>query len=162
MCRFDRRRRGHSMEFRGNNYFEYCVSVAKEFQSRMNRMRVFVRHNLASGTANEIILRDFLAKHASGDFSVTQGFICDPSYPNAVSRQCDILIHRKNYYPLVYSDAEIDIVWPQSVDMVIEVKTSLGKKDLALAIENIASAMRLNSRVKASCLLSSPPRLKQC
>jgi hypothetical protein len=67
------------MESRADKFFEYCVSVAKEFQSRMNRMRVFVRHNLSSGTANEILLRDFLAKHASGNFSVSQGFICDPS-----------------------------------------------------------------------------------
>src|SRR5260370_40341423 len=117
----------------GDNLFEYWVSVGKEVESRMNRMRVFVRHNLASGTANEIILRDFLAKHASGNFNGSQGFICDPSYENAVSRQCDILVYYKNSYPLVYSDASIDVVWPESALMVIEVKTSLGRKDTAAA-----------------------------
>lgn len=133
---------------RGDNLFEYCVSVAKEFQSRMNRMRVFVKHNLTSGTANEVILRDFLARHASGNFEVSQGFICDPTYEDAISRQCDILVYYKNAYPPVYSDAGIDVVWPEAALMVIEVKTVLGRKDLASAIENIASATRLSSRIE--------------
>jgi len=136
------------MDSRGAKFFEYCVSIAKEFQSRLNRMRVFVHHNLTSGTANEIILRDFLAKHAAGDFGVSQGFICEPSYEGAVSRQCDILVYYKNHYPLVYADASIDVVWPQAVAMVIEVKTSLGKKDLAAAIDNIRSAALLNSNIE--------------
>ena len=49
---------------KADNFFEYCVSVAKEFESRMSRMRVFVQHNLSTGTANEVILREFLSKHA--------------------------------------------------------------------------------------------------
>ena len=138
------------MDSRGEKFFEYCVSVAKEFHSRMNRMRVFVQHNLTSGTANEIILRDFLAKHASGDFDVSQGFICDPSYQQAVSRQCDIL---------VYSDAAIDVVWPQSVVMVIEVKTSLGRKDLAGGIENLSSALRLNGQIEGIIFAFRSPSL---
>ena len=147
------------MDSRADKFFEYCVSVAKEFQSRMNRMRVFVRHNLASGTANEIILRDFLAKHASGNFNVSQGFICDPSYEDAVSKQCDILVYYKNSYPLVYSDAAIDVVWPESALMVIEVKTSLGRKDTATAIENIISAKRLNERIEGVIFAFKSPRV---
>lgn len=128
------------MSSKADNFFEYCVSVAKEFQSRMSRMRVFVQHNLSTGTANEVILREFLSKHASGNFEVSQGFICDPSEKKSVSRQCDILVYNKNRYPVVYADGPIKVVWPESVAMVIEVKTTLLKKDIESALENVISA----------------------
>jgi hypothetical protein len=147
------------MDSGGNNLFEYCIGIATEFQSRMNRMRLFVRHNLTSGTANEVILRDFLAKHASGNFGVSQGFICDPTDQNAVSRQCDIIVHHNNTYPPVYSDAGIDVVWPPAVRMVIEVKTSLGRKDLIGALDNVASAVRLNSQIESIVFAFRSPRL---
>ena len=135
------------MSSRADNFFEYCVSVAKEFQSRMSRMRVFVQHNLSTGTANEVILREFLSKHAPGNFDVSQGFICDPSEKKLVSKQCDILVYNKNHYPVVYAEGSIKVVWPKSVAMVIEVKTILGKKDVTSAIENIMSAKRLNTSI---------------
>ncbi len=147
------------MDSRADKIFEYCVSIAKEFQSRVNRMRAFVQHNLTSGTANEVILRDFLAKHASGNFGVSQGFICDPTYENAVSRQCDILVYYKNSFPLVYSDAGIDVVWPPAAVMVIEVKTTLGKKDLAAAIENLISTKRLNDGIESIVFAFNSPSL---
>jgi hypothetical protein len=49
------------MQTHADTFFEYCMGVAQEFEARLNRIRVFVKHNLTSGTANEIILRDFLA-----------------------------------------------------------------------------------------------------
>jgi uncharacterized protein DUF6602 len=110
-------------------------------------MRVFVQHNLSTGTANEVILREFLSKHAPGNFHVSQGFICDPSEKKWVSKQCDILVYDKNHYPVVYADGSIKVVWPKSVAMVIEVKTTLAKKDVALALENIISAKRLNTSI---------------
>jgi hypothetical protein len=148
------------LDSRADNFFEYCVSVAKEFQSRMSRLRVFVQHNLSSGTANEVILREFLSKHASGNFDVSQGFICDPSEKGLVSRQCDILVYSKNYYPVVYSDGSIKIVWPESVLMVIEVKTNLSKKDIASALENIISAKRLNDRIEGVIFAFQSPKLE--
>jgi hypothetical protein len=94
----------------------------------MSRMRVFVQHNLSTGTANEVILREFLSKHAPGNFDVSQGFICDPSEKKWVSKQCDILVYNKNHYPVVYAEGSVKVVWPKSVAMVIEVKTILEKR----------------------------------
>jgi hypothetical protein len=127
-----------------DNMLRYCLSVAQEFQARMNRMRVFVKHNLSSGTANEIILREFLAGHSSGDYHVGQGFISDPTEEDKVSKQCDILVFDQNRYPIVYSDGPIKVVWPEAVRMVIEVKTNLNKEDIETGLENILSAKTMN------------------
>lgn len=106
-----------------------------------------------------MILREFLSKHAPGKFHVSQGFICDPSDQRWVSKQCDILVHDKNHYPVVYADGSIKVVWPRSVAMVIEVKTTLTKKDIGSALENIISAKRLNGSIVGLIFAFQSPSL---
>jgi hypothetical protein len=122
----------------------YCASLADEFESRRNRVRNYVKHNLTSGTANEEILRSFLATIAASRYGVTEGFVCNPIRGEA-SKQCDILVHNRDF-PLVYAEGNVVIVWPASVLMSIEVKTTMsGVGDLLGAVENIASVRRLDS-----------------
>ncbi|MBC8263735.1 MAG: hypothetical protein H8E47_06395 [Anaerolineales bacterium] len=124
---------------------QYCSGIAKEFEAKLNRIRTFVPdHNLTSGTANEIILRDFLAHLSTGRYVVGQGFICSPTASDLVSKQCDILVYDHHDYPLVHSEGEVVLVFPDAAKMVIEVKTSLDKKALEDALENIRSAKQLN------------------
>jgi hypothetical protein len=121
------------------NFLGYCSSLAQEFQSRRNRVRHFVKHNLTSGTANEAILRDFLSSISAGVFAVGEGFICNP-LEGTSSRQCDILVHDTRF-PRVFSESGVTIVWPESVLSVIEVKTSMTSTDaLRSAVQNIISA----------------------
>ena len=126
---------------------QYCVSVADEFDTRYNRIRAFVQHNLSSGTANETILRQFLLEHAPGNFGVSEGFICDPTEENKVSRQCDILIYDQGMYPLVYSDGPIKIVWSEAARMIVESKTHFGKSAIKSALENIEAARQIDNRI---------------
>lgn len=130
-------------EMLSDKLVEYCVGIAQEFQARLNRIQVFVKHNLTSGSANEDILRDFLTRHTPNAFQVGQGFICNPLQENSVSRQCDILVYDQNRHPAVYDDGPIKIVWPDSVRMVIESKTQFKKRDIKTAIKNIASAKEI-------------------
>jgi len=124
---------------------QYCSGIANEFEARLNRIRTFVPdHNLASGTANEIMLRDFLTRFSTGHYRVGQGFICAPTASDSVSKQCDILVYDHHNYPLVHSEGEIALVFPQAVKMVIEVKTRLNKGTLTDALENIRAAKQLN------------------
>ena len=148
------------MSTRADKTITYCIGIAREFQSRLSRMQVFVKHNLSTGTANEIILREFLSSHASGDFHVGQGFMCDPFEDDKVSKQCDILIYNQNAYPVVYADGPVKIVCPESTGMVIEVKTNFSKGDLNSAIDNIASAMSLNQRILGVIFAFRSPRLQ--
>ncbi len=124
---------------------QYCSGIAHEFASRRNRVRNFVtNHNLSSGTANETILRNFLAQMSSGRYKVGQGFIYQSSESIKVSKQCDIMVYDHQDYPLVHSESGIDIVFPEAARMVIEVKTKLTSKNLKDALENIASAKSIN------------------
>jgi hypothetical protein len=127
-----------------DKYIDYCMSIAHEFQARLDRLRVFVaNHNLSSGTANESILRQFLSLHAPSDINVGEGFICDPFEGEETSKQCDILIYDQANYPLVYGDGPIKVVFPGAARMVVEVKTTLNRTTLGQAIENIVSAQRV-------------------
>lgn len=138
---------------------EYCLGVSREFKARLNRMRVFVKHNLSSGNANEIILREFLSSHAPGNYHVGQGFICTFSETYEASKQCDILVYNQNDYPLIHSDGPIKIVWPQSARMVIEVKTNFGKNDIKTALENIELMKKLNERITGIIFAFNSPSL---
>jgi hypothetical protein len=71
---------------------QYCSGIASEFKAKLDRIRTFVPdHNLTSGTANEIMLRDFLSRLSAERYRVGQGFICAPTASDSVSKQCDIL-----------------------------------------------------------------------
>jgi hypothetical protein len=122
-------------------------------------MRVFVKHNLSSGNANEIILREFLSSHASGKYCVGQGFICTLSGIGKASRQCDILVYNQNDYPLIHSAGSIKIIWPESAEIVIEVKTKFGKKEIETALENIESAKELNRELVGIIFSFNSPKL---
>jgi hypothetical protein len=141
---------------------EYCTGIASEFEARLNRIRTFVPdHNLTSGTANEEILRNFLAGHVAARFKVGQGFICDPTNSNSVSKQCDILVYDHHSYPNVYVDGNVEVVFPDSVRMLIEVKTNLTKEKLYQALENIEAGRRLNYRMSGVIFAFESPSLEK-
>ena len=136
------------------NFINYCESLAGEFSKRRNRIQSFVKHNSTSGTANEAILRDFFADTSAGIYKVSQGFVCNPIRSTS-SKQCDILIYDQRF-PLVHSEGDVKIVWPESVLMVIEVKTNMSsKKDLEGAIKNIISVKETESVRRLSGLIFS-------
>lgn len=131
---------------RVENLIHYGNSIADEFGARLSRIRSFVpNHNLTSGTANEIILRGFINEFLPKKYAAGQGFICDPVSSNGlVSRQCDILIYDQIDYPLVHNEGDVKVVWPESARLVIEVKTTLTKKGLEDALNNIKDAKNVN------------------
>ena len=144
-----------------DNLIEYGRGIAREFRARRNRIRHFVtEHNLTSGTANEIILRDLLAGLSPRRYKVGQGFMCNPTQPNQVSKQCDILVYDQIDYPLVHFEGEVKVVWPESVRMVIEVKTHLNEERLENAIKNIRKVKQLRPLIMGLIFAFSSSRAK--
>jgi hypothetical protein len=138
---------------------QYCSGIAQEFEARLNRIRAYVPdHKPTAGAANEVILRNFLSQLSTGRYTVGQGFICDPCASDSVSRQCDILIYNHHEYPLVYSEGDIKVVFPQSVRMLIEVKTGLTKSKLKEALENIQAAKQMNYLLNGVIFAFKSPR----
>lgn len=137
---------------------QYCAGVANEFHARLNRIRAFVPDDyLTSGTANEMILRNFLSRLSAGRYEVSQGFVCSPTDPNLVSRQCDILVYDHSY-PVVYSEGEIKVVFPQSVRLLIEAKTRLTKRELYHALDNIRVVRQMNETINGLVFAFRSPR----
>lgn len=136
------------MTTRSDKMLDYCIGIANEFQSRINRLQTFVKkHNLSSGGANETILREFLSAHAPTKFEVGQGFICDLEDSDLVSKQCDILVYDQSNFPVLHSDGPIKVVMPDAVRMVIEVKTRFTKEHVEGALLNVVTATRLNPQM---------------
>lgn len=143
---------------------EYSIGLAQEFQARMSRMSIFVKdHNQSLGSSKETILRDFLSQHAPGSHHVSQGFIfdlVDPRPGYTVSKQCDILIYNQVDFPSVYADGPIKVVYPDSVNMVIEVKTHFGKKETKDAFNNIIAAKQLKQRFSGVIFAFNSPKIE--
>lgn len=147
-----------------HSYIEYAISLAQEFESRMDRMGLFIdNHNVSRGSSKETMLREFLARHAPKSHYVGEGFIYEmnhPHLPHRVSRQCDILVYDQIHYPVVYEDGSIKLVYPDSVAMMVEVKTHLNKGGLDEAIENILASKRLRHRFSALIFAFNSPNLE--
>jgi hypothetical protein len=127
---------------------DYCIGIAREFQSRINRMQTFVKkHNLSSGGANETILREFLSAHAPARYEVGQGFICDLGDRDLVSKQCDVLVFDRSNFPVLHSDGSIKVEMPEAVRMVIEIKTRFTKAHVEGSVLNVVTAVNLNPQL---------------
>lgn len=149
------------MPTRSDKMLDYCIGIAKEFQSRINRMQTFVKkHNLSSGGANETILREFLSAHAPTTYEVGQGFISDPIDRDAVSRQCDILVFDQSNFPVIHSDGSVKVVLPDAARMVVEVKTRFTKKEVESSLLNVEAAKKLNTQMTGVVFAFGSPSLR--
>ncbi|MCB9419601.1 MAG: hypothetical protein H6667_07345 [Ardenticatenaceae bacterium] len=147
------------MDTNVDKMLQYCSSIASEFSARLNRIRAYVpNHKPSAGVANEAILRNFLAQLSAARYAVGQGFICDPVMPELVSRQCDILVYDQHSYPLVYSEGDINVVFPHAVEMLIEVKTGLSKQALRDALDNIGTAKQMKPSINGVIFAFESPK----
>lgn len=121
----------------------YCKSLAAEFVAKKDRIRTFVPQNEISGDENEDTLRTFLAEHTAKRLTVAQGFVVDVLSTKPQSRQCDILVFDERY-PVIHSAQQVKIVMPESVKLVLEIKTTLNKGALEDAFAQIASVRELS------------------
>lgn len=97
-------------------------------------------HIGAMGENREKILIDFLAKHIPFRFTIEQrGIIFDKNYNK--SSQVDIIIYEHNYPRLGGQSPTLYFI--EGVGGCLEVKSTLGKKELEDGIKNIASFKKL-------------------
>lgn len=102
----------------------------------------FVRHPGEGGRAREGVLADFFRKILPGGFGVGTGFVTDVT--GALSGQTDIVIYRTTGYP-VLDLGGVQYFPVEAVVVVIESKARIAsKKQLAEALDQIASVKRLD------------------
>lgn len=88
---------------------------------------LFSQHKPSIGYVGEEALRRVLKRLLPNDYDVCQGFVINKSLKSdeTLSKQCDIIIYRKNKGAVEYSYGDIKIINANSVIAVIEVKSSI-------------------------------------
>lgn len=133
------------------DFRKFANSFAQEFTLEKDRVFALLgKHaNYESGTYREILLRDFLSKLLPNAVSVDTGFIygCEKV---ANSKQMDIIIWNSSAYPSIFRSSYFVIVPPEAVIAVISVKSTLNKKYLKEALDNVSSVLPLEYNFRFS------------
>jgi len=109
-----------------------------------------LQHSLAKGLQNEAVLRNFLFTYVPKRFSVGTGFVIPKSeFERKIdfSRQTDVIIYDSHCYAPILSADNFLIVREDAAAATVEVKSTLRRKALAEALENIASTKNINDSI---------------
>lgn len=106
-------------------------------------MDIRIEHNLEDGKYREYLIKNILNKIVPKKYSITNGFIIDSD--NNRTEEMDIIIYDSNYVPPFF-DETYTIVPIEAVVAIIQVKTTLTKKQLNEAMKNINSIDKLNAK----------------
>ena len=103
------------------------------FLKRITEARqVFDKHKPSIGFVGEYLLRNTLHAMISQSYGICQGFV---TYKGEISRQCDIIIYKKEKKSITKSYGELKIVNAESVVSVIEVKSSISKETFSSTLK---------------------------
>src|SRR3990172_7453682 len=107
-----------------------------------------IDHMGERGRVREDSLRRFLGDYLPGRAGVSEGVIVD--HTGRRSRQCDIVLYDSQSMPVFRLSDTVQLLPAETVFLVIEVKSSLGKPDLESTLVNIASAAQLERSAQPS------------
>ncbi len=111
---------------------------AKILLRRIYRAReLFKKHKPSIGYVGEQVLRNAIKKIIPKGYDVCQGFVINKKIEakNNLSRQCDIIIYRKNKDAIEFSCGDLSVINASSVVAVIEVKSSIASKTFATTLD---------------------------
>lgn len=137
---------------------DYFTLVADEFHARSRQLREFVStHGPSIGTANEVLIRDFLQTALPKWVSVGHGFVLTST--EQASRETDILVYRSLLYAPLFGIRDFVVVPPESVVAAIEVKTRVSQASFHDALWNLISMKRITPDCITSLFIYNPPSL---
>lgn len=119
-------------------------SWSQEFQSKVDRVYNLIGgiHHGELGSNRETLFRNYLRSYLPDGWNVSTGFVVGEK--GEVSKQQDVIIWHSSRHMPYLRDGEFAIVPLDSVLGLIEVKTSLGKRDLKDALECLHPPMYNN------------------
>jgi hypothetical protein len=121
---------------------------------RAQEMRTFTEHWGTVGAYAEESLRDWLRRSLPANYAVSSGIVVDPERvttfdprTDPASRQVDVLVYdRLTTVPLL-DYGGLTVLLPEGVSIALEAKDSHDYDDVTVALGNIQSVRRLNSRI---------------
>jgi hypothetical protein len=120
---------------------EVFLSLQDELETRLQVGRAAIRHPGTMGDASELNWRDLLSAYLPQRYCVSKAFVVDSE--GQCSDQIDIVIHDRQYSPLLFNHAGAIYVPAESVYCVLEVKQVINKKNLEYACDKAASVRKL-------------------
>jgi len=132
------------------------ASYSSELRARVGRLDEIIgnRHWLSVGTYKESLLADVLRNHLPGKFEIGTGFVLAFEEGHRVlSRQLDLLIWNSHEHAPIFRDGSFVVVPPEACLAVVEVKSTLTRKALRKAVENLDSLNRFARFANAKSMI---------
>lgn len=123
------------------NLREIFLAVQKQLLATLEGNRDVVQHPGTKGDASELEWKETLGKNLPLRYQVSKAFVMD-SLGN-LSQQIDLVIHDRQYSPLLLNQQGAMYVPAESVYAVLEVKQDLNKGNLEYAGQKAASVRKL-------------------
>jgi hypothetical protein len=115
--------------------------VSNKMISDLEMVRATLNHPGIKGNSAEDSFREFLKNYLPKNLDVSTGIIVDAN--NNSSKQLDVIISDSIKTPIFYEKNGSRVIPVECVYSVIEVKTTLNKKELNNAFENMKSVRML-------------------
>ena len=111
-------------------------------RASLDSSRLAIDHSAELGSATEENWIGLLRTHLPQRYQADKAFVIDSL--GATSEQIDIVIHDRQYSPLIYTQSKQVYVPAESVYAVLEVKQQLDRGNMVYAGEKAASVRRLH------------------
>lgn len=141
------------------DFEQHLKSIGLEFSATKDRVRSLIgdKHWASDGEAKEAVFRRILSAYICESVRVGSGFICHPGPERTyndnrnTSTQIDVLITHRDR-PTLYKAQDLNIVTPDAVEAIVEVKTKIDSaglhEGLAALANNIQRVRQENSHRK--------------
>lgn len=118
--------------------------VSEAMQNNIEELQNAFSHNGIRGQGAEDILKEFLQEHLPMSIGITSGYAVDSN--GQTSKQLDIILYDSLRSMRLYTDSNNtnSLIPIENVIAVIEVKSKLRERDIANAIENMASVKEMS------------------
>jgi hypothetical protein len=114
--------------------------------ARLAAAQEVIKHNPTRGSAAENAIRTLLREFLPQRCGIGTGFMLTAN--GTASRQLDVVVFDQLQFAPLYRDGDLVIVSPDSVHVVVEVKSNLDSSALGEAFTNIDSVKALNPNVR--------------
>ena len=124
---------------------------ARSLIRRISKAReLFSQHKPSIGYVGEEALRRALKRLLPNDYDVCQGFVINKNLKckENLSRQCDIIIYRRDQDAIEYSYGDLKIIHANSVIAVIEVKSSIREETFITTLKAFEKLNKLGVSYK--------------
>lgn len=115
--------------------------VSEKMRLDFKKTQCAIKHRGLKGGSNEETFRTFLSEYLPASLGISTGELVDAN--GNVSRQLDVIIYDSAKTPILYRDANTQVIPVECAYAVIEVKAKLDKTELYKTFENMKTVRGL-------------------